>query len=356
MKPRGLIVVGLLAVSMTAMDANGRQEPGQAAAAKTIEVGTARPILRAIETLRERYHLSITYEEPRYVHPHDLQDISYIHKGPIPIGAKLIAPRNRAIHFQYQEINGEPQEEVTLLLRRLLTEFAAQGGPVFEVRERSLGEATQWNVVAVRARGSMGDWEDQPDILGTPIFIPKAERSQGEFLGEILQQLRMATGYRVTLGQVDTNIHMGTSELGADNISVRAVLANLYGTRMVWDLNYDPEGDGNYVLNLVWTFPPQPYSLDAYRVPPRPVSSTPNGPPKWLLQTPMALRTPQGRTELQSKLGQMGYYVGQPTGRLDQQTVDALKKFQVANSLPVTGKPDDATLQRLGLFQGTSRN
>jgi hypothetical protein len=259
---RGLILAGLFAILIQLANTAAPQSTEQAATVKSIDINNARPVLRAVEALRERYHLAITYEEPRYVHPQDLQDMSYIHKGPVPAGAKLIAPRDQRIYFQYPEVNGKPQEDVTSLLRRLLAEFAAQGGPVFDVRERTLAKGTQWNVIARKARGSFGDLEDQPDILGVPIFVPKAQRTEGEFLREMLQQLRTTTGYRVALGQVDNNIHMGKAELGADNIPARDVLANLHGTEMVWDLNYDPEGEGKYVLNLVWTAPPQPYSLE----------------------------------------------------------------------------------------------
>jgi hypothetical protein len=80
--------------------------------------------------------------------------------------------------------------------------------------------------------------------LGTPIFISKARRNEGEFLAEITQQLSTVTGYQVRFGGSDSNTLMGVAELGADNISVRDALTNLYGTRRVWELNYDPEHGG----------------------------------------------------------------------------------------------------------------
>jgi len=175
MKVIDTICAGILLLASTlASTVTAQQIPGEAATVRTIDVGTARPVLRAIEALRERYHVPITYEEPRYVYAQDLQDISYVHKGPVPRGVNLVAPRAGTIHFQYAEVNGKPQEDITSLIRRLLTEYAAQGGPVFDVRERATPKGTQWNVIPVKARDTSGYFVDQPDILGAPIYIAEA--------------------------------------------------------------------------------------------------------------------------------------------------------------------------------------
>lgn len=57
-----------------------------------------------------------------------------------------------------------------------------------------------------------------------------------------------------------------------------------------------------------------------------------------------------GRTEqIQSALARGGYYQGDPNGRWDSGTQDALRRFQMANGLPPTGKLDALSLQKLGL-------
>lgn len=53
--------------------------------------------------------------------------------------------------------------------------------------------------------------------------------------------------------------------------------------------------------------------------------------------------------EIQQALAGEGHYQGTPTGRLDSGTVAAVKSFQQANGLTVTGKLDAPTLQKLGL-------
>ncbi len=348
MKVIDTICAGVLLLASTlASTVTAQQSPGEAATVRTIDVGTARPVLRAIEALRERYHVPITYEEPRYVYAQDIQDISYIHRGPVPSGVKLIAPRGGTIHFQYAEVNGKPQEDITSLIRRLLTEYAAQGGPVFDVRERATPKGTQWNVIPVKARDTSGYFVDQPDILGAPIYIAEARRSGSEFLGEMLRQLRAETGYRVVLGTVETKLD-GEGVFGADNIPARDVLANLFGTDMVWDLNYDPGGDGKYILNLVWT-PRPPPPLNPYILPPAP-STQPTGPTHIPMGAVMHMaRMRGGIMHIQSVLAQVGYYNREPTGRWDEETINCVKQFQAANSLPVTGRLDPETIGKLGL-------
>jgi hypothetical protein len=210
-----------------------------------------------------------------------------------------------------------------------------------------LAKGKQWNVIAVKARGSLGDFENQPDIL-----IRKEKRTMSEFLEEMLQQLRTETGYRVVLGTVATNIFMSTAELGADNESARDILARLFGNfgnGMVWDLNYDPEGEVRYVLNITWTSSPKLSSLDAYKLSPAP-RVQPVGP----VHIPLAavlhqMSSQHGRMELQSKLAKAGYYAGEPSGKWDDKTIAALKEYQAANNLPVTGTLNPETIRKLGL-------
>ena len=56
------------------------------------------------------------------------------------------------------------------------------------------------------------------------------------------------------------------------------------------------------------------------------------------------------RTEqIQSALERGGYYSGDPNGRWDGETEEALRRFQAANELPPTGKLDALSLQKMGL-------
>ncbi len=59
--------------------------------------------------------------------------------------------------------------------------------------------------------------------------------------------------------------------------------------------------------------------------------------------------TPQRTIEIQRALIQAGYLNREPTGKWDDGTREAMKRYQAANSLPATGLPEARTLMKLGL-------
>jgi hypothetical protein len=59
--------------------------------------------------------------------------------------------------------------------------------------------------------------------------------------------------------------------------------------------------------------------------------------------------TPDRISEIQSALARSGYYAGDPNGKWDSNTIEAVQKFQSANGIDATGKLDAPTLQKLGL-------
>jgi len=58
--------------------------------------------------------------------------------------------------------------------------------------------------------------------------------------------------------------------------------------------------------------------------------------------------------EIQTALQREGAYEGQPNGKWDNATAEAMKKYQDKNSLSPTGKIDALTLQKLGLGSDTA--
>lgn len=54
-------------------------------------------------------------------------------------------------------------------------------------------------------------------------------------------------------------------------------------------------------------------------------------------------------TEVQTKLKTGGMYVGETTGKLDDPTREAIKKWQTANGVKVTGTLNKETLEKMGI-------
>jgi peptidoglycan hydrolase-like protein with peptidoglycan-binding domain len=67
-----------------------------------------------------------------------------------------------------------------------------------------------------------------------------------------------------------------------------------------------------------------------------------------------AAPTPDRINEIQSALAKSGAYTGEATGKWDDSTVEAMKKFQTSHGLNPTGKMDALTLQKLGLGSETA--
>jgi peptidoglycan hydrolase-like protein with peptidoglycan-binding domain len=59
--------------------------------------------------------------------------------------------------------------------------------------------------------------------------------------------------------------------------------------------------------------------------------------------------TPDRINEIQQALAKDGSFTGKPSGKWDDSTVDAMKRFQETHGLNPSGKLDAKTLQQLGL-------
>ena len=67
-----------------------------------------------------------------------------------------------------------------------------------------------------------------------------------------------------------------------------------------------------------------------------------------------AAPTPDRIKEIQSALQKDGSYQGEPNGKWDEATVEAMKKYQDKNGFNPTGKIDAGSLNKLGLGSDTA--
>jgi peptidoglycan hydrolase-like protein with peptidoglycan-binding domain len=69
---------------------------------------------------------------------------------------------------------------------------------------------------------------------------------------------------------------------------------------------------------------------------------------------PQKAPAPDRIREIQTALQKEGAYQGDPSGKWDDSTVEAMKKFQDKNGLTPTGKIDARAIEKLGLGSGTA--
>src|ERR1700720_2995167 len=67
-----------------------------------------------------------------------------------------------------------------------------------------------------------------------------------------------------------------------------------------------------------------------------------------------AAPTPDRIKEIQTALQKDGSYQGEPTGKWDAATTEAMRKYQDKNGFSPTGKIDALSLNKLGLGSGTA--
>ena len=67
-----------------------------------------------------------------------------------------------------------------------------------------------------------------------------------------------------------------------------------------------------------------------------------------------AAPTPERISEIQEALARKGAFAGTATGKWDDDTVEAMRKFQASNGLNPSGRLDAPTLQKLGLGSETA--
>jgi len=86
----------------------------------------------------------------------------------------------------------------------------------------------------------------------------------------------------------------------------------------------------------------------------RPVSGKVSSRKKTKKVKGQAAPTPERISQIQEALAKRGAFTGTPTGKWDDSTVEAMKKFQSSNGLTSSGKLDALTLEKLGLGSETA--
>jgi peptidoglycan hydrolase-like protein with peptidoglycan-binding domain len=92
-----------------------------------------------------------------------------------------------------------------------------------------------------------------------------------------------------------------------------------------------------------------PANVTTSAPPKRPVAKSASAKKRVSRPRPQMAPTPARISEIQSALAAQGSYKGQPNGKWDDSTAQAMKEFQSAHGLTPTGKLDALSLQKLGL-------
>lgn len=229
----------------------------------TLAINDPRPLASVAEALEHHTGLQINYEDPAYMHPADLPDVTaLVERTPGSAKRRVHGPRYGRLDLQYELEGNAGASQVADVLERALSHHRTNGNAGdFKVLQDGLAI----HIVPFRVRGPAGEWVEQKPILDTPITLPERERSGLELVGLVCSEITRASGVTVIEGTMPFNLlAQQTVVSGADNEPARAVLvrafsalswrepalnANLGHRKLAWQLFYDADTP-QYVLNL----------------------------------------------------------------------------------------------------------
>ncbi len=217
----------------------------------TLRSEPERPLRSICRQMEGRLKWLITFEEPPFEHPDDLED-----KAKPGSGATALTPRGKSFSFEFDEplaprIGERPVPDMAIM-DRLLREYRKSGNwPFYGLRTN--GRYSHITPSAVRDIN--GTIKAFVPMLDTRVAFPAAKRTLYDAVQLVLSKVSERRGIPIALGTYPNNF-FGQSEvwIGADSEPARDVLIQLFGnanTKRVelgvgpvwvnWNLLYSPE-------------------------------------------------------------------------------------------------------------------
>lgn len=227
--------------------------------ALTVPVVSDRPLKEVADRLRHLRAKVVTYEDPIWVWPGELEPLAKNQVG------KLLTPRQVAVALPANLLS-EP--DVSVVLDRMMTAYHSQTtGPRFRVLMSRLG----LHIIPTQVHDENGMMVIARNPLDVPIFVPAGDRLPSEHMKALLDSVSASTGlpFELVTAVAVMGQHAGDplDELfdldarrfnwGISQQTAREALVDLLSqseTSFSWVLNYVPgkkSTDGKAYLNIV---------------------------------------------------------------------------------------------------------
>jgi hypothetical protein len=219
-----------------------------------VSVDDPRPLMAVIDQLERKFGWVVTYEDPPFVHPSDLQDQAEHNRQPAdPTRPKMPIPRGGPFSFRYSMPAQAGNARVDAL-NTLIQDYgiATKQPGAFRLLETA-GIA---HVVPSRKKNVRGDFEACGSILDTPVRLPGGSRTVAALVREVTDAVGSAVGTKVGIFSMPTNLLMNTdvsltdqqSEASARTMLLRALAAT--NKKLSWRLVYSPAQPQMYMLSI----------------------------------------------------------------------------------------------------------
>lgn len=218
---------------------------------------SGRPLAEAIEMLEARHGFVITYEDPRYSHASEIEDVTekvsrHLNEFEPGKGPRVLVPKGGVLSFDYDEALTARSDYQLILVQQLVDASLAQGNAG---RFRVEQQGAFIHVIPIASKNERGQVVPQASVLDAVISLRKAQRSGLETLEAICAAVSQVTGTRVVVGSAPLNAFLRyRNEEGITRKPARGALAEIlakigHGTPLSWQLFYSPTLK-MYVLNV----------------------------------------------------------------------------------------------------------
>jgi hypothetical protein len=206
-----------------------------------------RPLAEAIEMLEAKYSFVITYEDPRYVHASEIEDVTekisrHLNEFEPGKAPRLFVPKGGTLSFDYDEALTAKPDDHLILVQQLIDANLAQGNAG---RFRVEQQGPFIHVIPTAIKNVRGHVVPQGSVLDVVITLPKEQRSGFGTLDAICAAISQVSGTRVVPGTVPINAFLRyRDEEGMTRAPAREALANFLAkvgrAPLSWQLLYDP--------------------------------------------------------------------------------------------------------------------
>ena len=215
-----------------------------------LSVDDARPLAEAIQMLEQRYGWVVTYEDPRFEHEADVQDVTAVVSGPARSNKRVLVPKGVPFTFIYDLPPDGQAPDAAQLINTLLTTYSGTGNP------GGFGLVTTGDVLHVvpqAIRNSKGEVIQQKSVLDVPISLTFTNGTADQAIGLLLRSLSQTIRIPVLYGSGPVNLLAQTRlDLASSSKPARTVLSTILrasGKPLSWQLFFDP-GLRLYVFNV----------------------------------------------------------------------------------------------------------
>ncbi len=207
-----------------------------------LRVNDARPVGAAVKLITDQHPIAITYEDPQFEYPGDLQSGK---------SRNFFVPRGGTLAFSHT-VSRDTGLPTDLLgeLQAIVDAEKGRGGWRFRV-ERS-GDV--YHIIPTEVRDSSGRFVTKGSILDALVSLDTGTMSGAGLVDAVCKQLAKAVGIPVVVGVIPVNaLNRYKGSVVADNRRARDVLQELLqqiDPRLTWQLLYGISPYKLYAMNI----------------------------------------------------------------------------------------------------------